>query len=132
MPGDDGREGAPPSARLRSILVVDDDTDLREILCEALAASGFTTMSAADGQKALDLLAGGSRPELILLDMMMPVMDGRTFRTEQLRRPDVASIPVLVFSAFDLPPGTVEELRAARILRKPVALPELLQAIAAA
>jgi PAS domain S-box-containing protein len=120
---------AAGDATPRSVLLVDDDVDLREILGEALVASGFTTASAANGREALDRLAAGLRPDLILLDMMMPVMNGRAFRAEQLTRPDIASIPVLLFSAFDLPPDTVEELHAARILRKPVGLAELLEAM---
>lgn len=130
-PRADGGRGEDAHAPPRSILLIDDDVDLRAILGEALVASGFTTTPAANGQEGLDCLAGGLRPDLILLDMMMPVMNGRAFRAEQLTRPNLASIPVIVFSAFDLPPDAVAELHAARILRKPLGLPQLLEAIGA-
>lgn len=83
----------------RPILVIDDDIDLRETLAEVLAEDGFAVATAAHGLDALQQLQAGLRPGLILLDLMMPVMDGRQFRAEQLKDPELAKVPVVVFSA---------------------------------
>jgi len=81
------------------ILVVEDDKDLRDSLCEALELEGYVAVSAENGQAALRHLATGAQPCMILLDLMMPVMDGWTFRAEQRRDPALKDIPVIVFSA---------------------------------
>jgi len=81
------------------ILVVEDDKDLRDTLCQALELEGYTAVAAENGQAALRHLAAGARPCLILLDLMMPVMDGWTFREELLKNPELADIPVVVMTA---------------------------------
>jgi CheY-like chemotaxis protein len=81
------------------ILVVEDDIDLRATLCDALDLEGYVTICAENGEAALRHLASGARPCVILLDLMMPVMDGWTFRQEMLKDPSLASIPVIVMSA---------------------------------
>jgi CheY-like chemotaxis protein len=81
------------------ILVVEDDLDLREILCDALRLEGYEVVSAEHGEAALRHLDTGARPCLILLDLMMPVMDGWTFRQEILKDASLASIPVVVMTA---------------------------------
>src|SRR5205085_12014163 len=84
----------------RRVLVVEDDHDVREALVEALEASDYHPMAAANGSEALQRLRSGSEPPcVILLDVMMPVMDGREFREEQRRDPALAEIPVVVLSA---------------------------------
>ena len=98
-------------ARPRRILVVDDDVDIREILSDMLADAGYEVVHADDGSTALKLLRGkGPRPDAILLDMMMPTMDGATFRTLQLADEALAKIPVVAISAFGKPrlPGVRE------------------------
>ena len=79
------------------VMVVDDDVDSRTLLELALSASGYAVVTAANG---LDALSAARRyaPHLILLDLAMPVMDGFTFRTEQLRDKSIASIPVICVS----------------------------------
>jgi CheY-like chemotaxis protein len=81
-----------------SILVVEDDTDLRDCVREELEDSGYRVTTAGNGREGLDLLDRGDRPCLILLDLMMPVMTGYEFLAE-LRGRD-ADIPVVVMSAF--------------------------------
>src|SRR3954449_12587291 len=81
------------------ILVVEDDKDLRESLCEALELEGYVAVSAENGQAALRHLATGAKPCMILLDLMMPVMDGWTFRQELLKDRALAAIPVIVMTA---------------------------------
>ena len=83
----------------RRVLVVDDEADMRETLAEILQDLGYEVATAANGKEALCHLENEPTPSVILLDLMMPVMDGWTFRNEQARRPGVAGIPVRVFSA---------------------------------
>ncbi len=84
----------------RVILVVDDDRLVRETVGDFLADVGFTAVLASDGEQALTLLATAvPRPSLIVLDLGMPNVDGWRFRDEQLRQPDLASIPVIVVTA---------------------------------
>jgi CheY-like chemotaxis protein len=85
-----------------SILVVDDDEDLRAILVQLLSTRGFGIEEAADGAQALATLRRGLRPALILLDLMMPRMDGWQFIAEQKDDPQLAHLPVLVMSASRL------------------------------
>ena len=114
----------------RSILLVDDDADLRESIEDALQEEGYRVTSAANGKEALSLLKDGKvRPDLILLDIMMPEMDGWAFRAEQRKDPELAPIPVVVFTAYGSPKDAAEQLQAAGFLRKPLRLDELLSAI---
>ena len=107
-----------------SILVVEDDAGAREALTDILRDEGFEVRGAANGREALDQLEGGMRPCVILLDLVMPVMDGWEFRQRQLREASLAPIPVVVLTATAgegpeaVPPGDV--------LRKPVDFDALL------
>jgi CheY-like chemotaxis protein len=85
---------APPSSR--TLLVVDDDGEYRAILREALEGGGYDVEVAEHGREALDRLHAGFVPDLILLDLRMPVMDGWSFLTELKRTPGLPSIPVVV------------------------------------
>ena len=114
----------------RHILVVEDDRDLRESVVEALEEKGYSTASATDGQKALEYLDGTKRkPALILLDLMMPHMNGWQFREAQLARPDIAGIPVVVLTADDHAKSRLQTLNPAGFLRKPYQLGALLEVI---
>ena len=84
--------------RQRRILVIDDDEALRELLTEVLTDEGWTVKVAADGLAGLDVLEGW-RSDLIVLDHVMPRMDGPAFRAAQRARRDFAAIPVLLLSA---------------------------------
>jgi CheY-like chemotaxis protein len=109
------------------ILIVDDDPDIRETLSDFLQGEGYAARTAANGSEALAMLATVGKPCLILLDLMMPTMNGYEFRAEQIRRPDLASIPVVVITA-----GAnvrTEELASAAILGKPLNLVKLKAAI---
>jgi CheY-like chemotaxis protein len=81
------------------ILIVEDEKQIRDILVEALATGGFPAEGAANGREALDRLRAGFRPSLILLDMMMPVMDGYGFLCELAADQALRDIPVVVISA---------------------------------
>ena len=105
------------------VLGVDDDLDSREVVAEALADEGYKVRAAASGREALALL-GAWRPELIILDIWMPVVDGVEFRAEQ-ERDGFADIPVLLLTAADHPERYAEAL-AAPVLPKPFELDALL------
>ena len=80
------------------ILVVEDDEDLRHAMLELLRVFGRGAIGAANGQLALGILRRGIEPCVILLDLMMPGMDGWTFRREQMRDRRLSRIPVIVVS----------------------------------
>jgi CheY-like chemotaxis protein len=83
-----------------SVLVIDDDPDVRESLKDAIEASGnFAVITAENGKVALSVIEGGVEPHVILLDLQMPVMDGPTFHAELRSRPRFGTTPVIVVSA---------------------------------
>src|ERR671939_112649 len=84
----------------RNVLVVEDEAAIREIVCEILSWAGYDVRTARNGREALDLLRhAGQRPDVIVLDITMPVTDGVTFRRTQLRDPELSRIPVIAASA---------------------------------
>ncbi len=130
-------ERKPPSSRVdlkktvvhaavAKILVVEDDLDLGEAVSEILTMSGYRAAHAADGIAALERLRADELPDLILLDLMMPRMDGWEFREALLRNKRLKDIPVIVFSAVS---EIAKPIKADRFLRKPVAPEALLSAI---
>jgi CheY-like chemotaxis protein len=115
--------------QVRSILIVEDDSDLREALGEVLRDEGYTVEMAADGREALDRLRRQSRPSLILLDLTMPVMNGWQFRAEQRQDPDLSGIPVVVLSAGDRLAEQMGPLGITDYVHKPIELNHLLRMI---
>jgi len=112
--------------RSASLLVVEDDRDIREIVMETLADEGYETAGATNGKHALEQLRSGAPlPCVILLDIMMPVMDGRSFRAAQLADPALADIPVVVMTADADVAAIAVELHARLHLKKPVTLEQL-------
>ncbi|HMF39994.1 MAG TPA: response regulator [Polyangia bacterium] len=89
------------------VLVIDDDRNVAEALMEVLESEGYEVQTADNGRSALNQLRGGLRPCAILLDLMMPVMDGWDFRHEQMRDADLKEIPVVVISAAGFSADTV-------------------------
>lgn len=110
------------------ILVVDDDRGALEALSDILEYEGYAVVRAENGQQALEHLHSTPTPNLIILDLLMPVMDGWEFRTRQKQDPDpaLAAIPVLVITAV----GATAGIDAAMILRKPVDVDALLRTVA--
>jgi CheY-like chemotaxis protein len=109
----------------RSILLVEDDDLIRLAMQMVLEWEGYHVEYATNGQEALDYLRAGNRPVLIVLDVMMPILDGEQFREEQLRDPSLAGIPVVVVSAASF----AEAVHANYHVRKPFEVQELLDAI---
>jgi CheY-like chemotaxis protein len=110
----------------REVLLVEDDDDIRTDLAELLRLKGYSVQTAANGAEALDRLRDPELPCLILLDLMMPVMDGWQFREAQLQDDTLAEVPVVVIT------GIAEDtaaLQAKKVLRKPVRLDDLVSTI---
>jgi CheY-like chemotaxis protein len=116
----------------QAVLVVDDNEDNRELVAVMLRALGYETLHAVNGAHALEILESNNRPCLIVLDLAMPVMDGWTFRSEQLARADLRSIPVVLYSAHPDLEQHARGLGAAGYVKKPVNSDRLLAAVKAA
>ena len=113
------------------VLVIEDDVDILHAIVQVLEDEGYAVRAAENGRVALDALrAPGAKPPcVILLDLMMPVMDGWGFRAEQLRDSALAGIPVIVLTADGHAAEKARLMKAAGALPKPVELLTLLGAI---
>ena len=107
-----------------TVFVVEDDVDTRDMVGRFLELEGFAVEVAANGKQALERLNSGVHPCVILLDLMMPVMDGWQFRAQQIRDAALASIPVIVVSAAGK--ERMADIEANAYLSKPVDLEQLL------
>jgi DNA-binding response OmpR family regulator len=114
--------------RERRVLVVDDDASIQGFLAEALADEGYDVRTAGNGREALAVLREW-HPDLILLDLMMPEMDGWVFRAEQRDTPAVSDVPVIVLSATRDLMARVRDLAPVQVFAKPFDLEELLGTI---
>jgi len=109
-----------------SVLVVEDDADIRQALLEILEEHGFNAAGVKHGAEALQFLTQASDlPCLILLDLMMPVMDGVAFREAQRQDPRLSAIPVVVLSAYRDVNEQAVGLDAVSVLMKPPSVREL-------
>lgn len=113
------------------LLLVEDDPETRDATIDVLQAVGYRVQSAVDGRDALAWLAANESPRLIILDLMMPVMNGWQFRSAQLANPAIAAIPVMLVSAGQSLEQDAKELRAAAAVAKPVDLGVMLDKIRA-
>ncbi len=111
------------------VLVVEDDSTIRETLAELLADEGYGVTCAANGVEALALLGTEERPALILLDLMMPVMNGWDLRRALADDPRLAAIPVVVLSAAVASGGRPSDIGADEFLAKPFDLSTLLDTV---
>ena len=109
------------------VLIVDDEADIREVVSELLRHEGHEVAEASDGEAAL-VACRAFRPSLVLLDLMMPGMNGWQYREAQLREPDIAGIPVVVVSAL----GRRAEVVADAYLAKPFRVDALLDLVRSA
>lgn len=115
--------------RQKRVLIVEDDPDIRSTMTEALELHGYTVISAANGQVAIDALRTLDLPDVILLDLKMPVKDGYGFRLEQTAQADWSDIPVVTMTSDG---DYIDHLKRAgckTYLRKPVDLDELLAVV---
>lgn len=121
-----------PQSSIQRILLVEDDADIQQAMHELLLEEGYEVQAADNGAEALQHLQGPqAAPHLIILDLMMPVMDGPTFRERQLKNADWSKIPVVVISADRTAKEKAMQMRAAGFLAKPLNLDDLLATLAA-
>jgi CheY-like chemotaxis protein len=113
----------------KRVLLIDDNIVTQEMMSMALAASGYRVATASNGADALERLRGYERPDLILLDLSMPVMDGCAFCQERQRDPALASIPIVVLSGTGDVAEKASSLGARTFLRKPVDTVDLLDTV---
>lgn len=110
----------------RCVLVVEDDNDIRESIVEMLKFEGYEVDSASNGKEALDKINEFSKPCLVLLDMMMPIMNGREFLDHVMKSADLAPIPIIVVSAVA---DKVNTLGARGYIKKPVDIDAVLKVV---
>ena len=118
-----------PKLKPKRVLIVEDDQDIRGTMAEALELHGYTVIAAANGQAALDALRTLDLPDVILLDLKMPVKDGFGFRLEQTAHAAWSHIPVVTMTSDG---DFIESLRRAgceTYLRKPIDLNDLLTVV---
>jgi two-component system response regulator MprA len=108
-------------------MLVEDDHDVALVLADLLERFGFVVMRHADGARALSALRAGATPDLVLLDLMMPNMDGYRFRRAQREDPNLSRIPTIVITAQARP--NLTELAPAACLRKPFEVETLVSEI---
>ncbi len=113
-------------------MIVEDDPDIREVLSQVLEFEGYSVCGAENGSDALDILRAGTKPNLIILDLMMPVMDGWQFRAEQKQDPGWAAIPVVILSADGNVYQKAATIGAVGYLKKPVELETLIDTVSRA
>jgi CheY-like chemotaxis protein len=112
------------------VLVVEDDEDIREVFVQVLEEAGYSVEAASNGKEALALLRSGSRPGVVFLDLMMPIMNGYEFCDEKRRDASIAAVPVIVISADGRAEPKLKDTGVQGYLRKPLTLETILDAAA--
>jgi CheY-like chemotaxis protein len=126
----DSNTGPSTVAVSATILIVDDNDDLRAVLCQLLRLRGYRTFDALHGRDALDQFDQGMpAPDVIVLDLDMPVMDGRAFLVERAHRPILHGVPIVVLSAAADAQDQLRGLEVAAVLGKPTQTPHLVALI---
>ncbi|WP_437592432.1 response regulator [Sorangium sp. So ce1000] len=120
----------PQHDRRDGVLIVDDDSGFRSVVEELLQAFGYEVVCAENGRVALDLLRRGLRPSIILLDLMMPELNGWEFLALMRQEPELAGIPVAILSGVDSLDAKAATLDACALLKKPLDLDTLLAVVA--
>ena len=110
------------------VMVVDDDEDIRELLKVVLESDDYRVVCAGDGRTALEYMSSSERPSLILLDLMMPIMDGEQFMKTTQGGP-FAEVPIVVMSGNKVDTRKLQELHVNSCLVKPIELDDLLAVV---
>ncbi len=113
----------------KKILIVEDDISIRELLEELLISEAYEVVTAAHGEEALEVLRAQELPHLILMDLMMPVLDGYGLRKELMKHSNWSSIPVVAMSAEANAAEKIRGYGVAAFLSKPVDIDTILRTI---
>jgi CheY-like chemotaxis protein len=120
----------PAPGAAAKVLLVDDDFAILDAVADFLEGQGFAVVSASNGIDALNQLRSGLRVDVIVLDVMMPIMDGWDFRAEQLGDPSLRDIPVVVISACGFTRDTLlKQFSACEVVPKPIQLDRFVRAL---
>ena len=122
--------GIPQQSKAKAILLVEDNEQVCIAMKTLLELERYEVTTAGDGERGLEALRRGLRPGLILLDLHVPVKDGFQFRAEQLQDPDLAVIPVVVYSGAPDVAEKANALGAVASLHKPIEIDSLLEVVA--
>jgi CheY-like chemotaxis protein len=111
------------------VMVVDDDADIRDSIGDILELRGYRVARASNGREALDRLRAGTLPCVILLDLMMPVLNGWEFREQQTSDEALKSVPVVIISGDGSTDQKAASIGVAEFLRKPLELSAILDVV---
>ena len=111
------------------VLVIEDSKELRDLLVEALDLAGYRVASVGNGQEGIDYLLQNPRPNLIFLDLMMPVMNGFQFKAQLDTLPELADIPIVITSADGHVDTKLHQIGAKYYLKKPLSIDDLILAV---
>jgi CheY-like chemotaxis protein len=111
---------------MKNILIIEDDESIRKMIASVLEVEGYSVAAASNGKQALEKIRGGAVPDIILLDMMMPVMNGWDFLDFVRSNATTSKIPIIVVSAYA---EIAKSVKPDAVVAKPVQLKSLLQAI---
>lgn len=113
----------------KKILIIEDNPDIAKALNEVLSDSGYEIDVASNGKEGLDHLINRELPDLILLDLFLPVMNGVEFRLRQMKIPYLSQIPVVAMSADACVKNRCKQLHIEQFLKKPFELVDLLAVV---
>jgi CheY-like chemotaxis protein len=125
------RAGEPTTKRMGAVLIVEDDTNVRQALARTLQLSGFSVIESSSGSSGIDVLRDQPQIAMVLLDLNMSPMDGRAFRQLQLADPNLAAIPTVVLTGAPLADVDDATLQADDYLLKPVGREHLVSVVSA-
>jgi two-component system response regulator MprA len=111
------------------VMLVEDDPSVRESMAQVIELGDYGVITAEDGLDAMEKLKA-CKPDLIILDLMMPGMDGETFVREAHQRPDLKKIPILIISASDDLAGVAKRINVDGFINKPIDIDDFLETVA--
>lgn len=108
------------------ILLIDDEPDLRDCIADLLQDEGYIVKQSENGKTALEILKSGLKPKIIVLDYMMPIMDGKTFCENAAKDLDLNGIPIILLTAANVPQETADHMKISAQLEKPIHIDKFL------